>query len=107
MSRRAPATGARGGRRGRGMTLLWIAVTVAIVIALLYWERIALLYVLATFGVTALMVIVALADLAGTRRITAGAAAPADDAAAIGSGISSTVPSATTSRAPRAAKRRS
>jgi hypothetical protein len=84
----------------------------AIVVALLYWERIALLYVLATFGLTALMIIVALADLGGSKKIV-GEPAPADDAAAIGSGISSSVASGaaastttTTSSAARASKRR-
>jgi hypothetical protein len=93
MSRRAPATGARG-KRGRRMTLLWIAALVAIVIGLLYWEKIALLYVLATLGVTALMIGAAMADLAGTKKISAGSIAPvpADDAAAIGTGITSTAP---------------
>ncbi|MGB7925728.1 MAG: hypothetical protein WCF57_20995 [Pyrinomonadaceae bacterium] len=105
MSRKAPATGARGGKSKRGRTLLWIGVTVAIISALLYWEKIALLYVLATLGVTALMIGAAMVDLAGTKRITAGTAVPADDAAAIGTGIASAMPSAMSS-APRTAKRR-
>ena len=96
MSRRAPSTVARG-KRGRRMTLLWIAALVAVVIGLLYWEKIALLYVLATLGVTALMIGAAMADLAGTKRISAESVAPvpADDAAAIGTGITSAAPSAT------------
>jgi hypothetical protein len=89
------------------MTLLWIVVIVAIVTGLLYWEKIALLYVLATLSVTALLIGAAMADLAGTKRITAGAApAPADDAAAIGTGISSAMPSAPRPSATRARKRR-
>jgi hypothetical protein len=92
MSQRAPATGAR--RKGsRNTTLLWIAAMTAIIIGLLYWERIALLYVLATLGVTALMIVVAMADLAGTKKPLAGPT-PADDSAAIGDGITSARPSA-------------
>ena len=110
MSRRAPITSARI-KRGRRNTLLWILGMTVIVVALLYWERIALLYVLATLGLTALMIIVALADLGGSKKIV-GEPAPADDAAAIGSGISSSMMSGaaasttTTSSAPRASKRR-
>jgi len=37
------------------------------VIALIYWEQTALLYILATLGVTALLVVVALADLSGEK----------------------------------------
>lgn len=107
MSRRAPATGARV-KRGRSMTLLWIAAMVALVIGLLYWEKIALLYVLATLGVTALMIGAAMADLAGTKRIAAETVAPSppDDAAAIGTGIGSTMPSTTRSSAPSATRRK-
>jgi hypothetical protein len=78
---------------------------VAIIGALLYWEQIALLYVLATLGVTALMIGAAVVDLAGTKQVSAGTA-PADDAAAIGTGITSAAPSATGSSAPRATKRK-
>lgn len=113
MSRRAPTTGARSssGKRGRRKTLLWIGGMTAIVIGLLYWEKIALLYVLATLGLTALMVIVAMADLGGSKKIAGGAVAtvPADDAAAIGSGISSTLPSgagSASSSKPRATRRK-
>jgi hypothetical protein len=107
MSRRAPATGARSKRR-RGKTLLWVVAVVAIVFGLLYWEKIALLYVLATLGVTALMIGAAMADLAGTKRIAAEAVAPSppDDAAAIGTGIGSAMPSATGSSAPSATRRK-
>lgn len=44
------------------------ALSAALVIFLLYKGQIALLYVLATVGVTALMVIVALADLSGAKQ---------------------------------------
>ena len=104
MSRRAPATSVRR-KSSRNTTLLWIAVMAAIIIGLLYWERIALLYVLATLGVTTLMIIVAMADLAGTKKPLAGPT-PTDDSAAIGDGITSTIPSAATSSSQTAARRR-
>jgi hypothetical protein len=44
-------------------TLGWILALATLVIGLLYFEQTAVLYVLATLGVTALLVIVALADL--------------------------------------------
>jgi hypothetical protein len=110
MSRRAPVTGGRN-KRGRRKTLLWIIVMTAIVVGLLYYEKIALLYVLATLGVTVLLVLVAVANLGGSKKMAAEVVAPVppDDAAAIGSGINSTFPSGTASRAtstPRAGKRR-
>jgi hypothetical protein len=43
--------------------LSWLAGLAVLIIALIRWEQIALLYILATLGVTALMVVVALADL--------------------------------------------
>ncbi len=77
----------------------------AIIIALIYWEQTALLYVLATLGLTALLIVVAVANLGGTRRIL-NEPSPADDAAAIGMGISSTLPSGSASSTRGAAKRR-
>jgi hypothetical protein len=41
----------------------WLAGLAALIIVLIRWEQTALLYILATLGVTALMVVVALADL--------------------------------------------
>jgi hypothetical protein len=105
MSRRAPATSVRR-KSGRSKTLLWIAVMAAIVIGLLYWEKIALLYVLATLGVTALMIVVAMADLAGIKKPLAGTPAPADDSAAIGDGITTAIPSPAKSSATKTARRR-
>ena len=103
MSRRAPTTSASM-KRGRRKTLIWIACMAAIVIGLLYWEKIALLYVLATLGLTGLMVIVAMADLGGSKKVAAEPVVPADDAAALGTGISSAMPSS--SSAPSATRRR-
>jgi hypothetical protein len=50
-------------RRRRIFTLTWLAGLAALIIGLIRWEQTALLYILATLGVTALMVVVALADL--------------------------------------------
>jgi hypothetical protein len=50
-------------RRRRLITLTWLAGLAALIIVLIRWEQTALLYILATLGVTALMVVVALADL--------------------------------------------
>ncbi len=110
MSRRVPT--AQGRRSRRLVTFLWVAGLSVLVITLLALEQTALLYVLATLGVTALLVVVAAADLSGARRALAAGTAPADDAAAIGTGIASVMPPTTTSSsssarpAPRAAKRR-
>jgi membrane protein implicated in regulation of membrane protease activity len=68
------------------MTLLWIAAVAAIIIGLIWTEQIALLYVLATLSVTALLLIVAMADLGGVRRPLT-EPAPNDDAAAAGDGL--------------------
>jgi hypothetical protein len=78
-----------------------------IVFLLIYFEQTAILYVLATLGVTALLMIVAFADLKGVPNASE-LPNPADDAAAIGTGISSALPpeAAAPSRTPRAGKRR-
>jgi uncharacterized membrane protein len=49
--------------RGRGFTYLWILVLAVSVFLLIYFEQTSLLYILATLGVTILLVVVALADL--------------------------------------------
>jgi len=77
-------TGSGGNTNGRRMTLVWIAVAALIIIGLIYWEQVALLYVLATLSLTALLLIVAFADLGGSRRPLL---APNDDAAAAGDGL--------------------
>ena len=97
--RSAPASAQKQRRRN---TLIWIGAVSAVVIGLIWAEQIALLYVLATLGVTGLLVIVALADLSGARRNIS--ESPADDAAAISDGVLSpaTAPAAPSkSRAPR------
>jgi amino acid permease len=50
-------------KKRRGFTYLWIFGLAVLIFLLIYFEQTALLYVLATLGVTALLVIVALADL--------------------------------------------
>ena len=50
-------------KKRRGFTYLWIFGLALLIFLLIYFEQTALLYVLATLGVTTLLVIVALADL--------------------------------------------
>lgn len=47
----------------RMIAFFWSVLLVIVVTALLYFEQIALLYVLATLGLTALLLIVSFADL--------------------------------------------
>lgn len=59
------ATAARmAQRRRRLITYAWIFALAASTVALIYWEQTAILYILATVGVTILLVVVAMADLA-------------------------------------------
>lgn len=51
-------------RRRKLMTALWALGLAVLVIVLIYLERTAILYILCTLGVTALLMIVALSDLA-------------------------------------------
>ena len=53
----------------RWLTYAWIVGILLVVSLLIYFERTALLYVLATLGVTALLLIVAFADLGGDERL--------------------------------------
>jgi fatty acid desaturase len=54
-----------GDRRQRKLiTAIWALALAAVVITLIYLERTAILYILCTLGVTALLVIVAFSDLA-------------------------------------------
>lgn len=80
MSRRVNKSA--GGRSRRLNTILWVAALAVLTIALIHYEQTAILYILATLGVTALLVIVATADLKASHGIT-GNPVPADDAAAI------------------------
>jgi Flp pilus assembly protein TadB len=79
-----------GDRRRRKMfTVLWTAVLALATIVMIYREMTALLYILATVGVTALLVVVAQSDLAHDERVSP-ESPPMDDSAAIGSGMKST-----------------
>jgi hypothetical protein len=53
-------------RRRKLITGLWTLLLAAVVITLIYLEKTAILYILCTLGVTALLVIVAFSDLAHT-----------------------------------------
>jgi hypothetical protein len=79
-----------GDRRRRKMiTILWTAGLAIGTIILIYKEMTAVLYILATLGVTALLLIVAKADLSHAEKLTNDGRRN-DDSAAIGSGITST-----------------
>lgn len=71
-------------------TVLWTALLAIGTIVMIYREMTALLYILATVGVTALLVVVAMSDLAHDE-IVSTASPRIDDSAAIGSGITSTM----------------
>ena len=51
-------------RRRKLIAALWALALAAVVIVLIYLEQTAILYILCTLGITALLVIVAFADLA-------------------------------------------
>ncbi|HSD47014.1 MAG TPA: hypothetical protein VLB87_10330 [Pyrinomonadaceae bacterium] len=63
MNRKTPA----GDRRRRQLiTFLWALALAVLVITLIYFEKTAILYILCTLGVTALLLIVAFSDLGQT-----------------------------------------
>ena len=57
-------------RRRKIMTILWTAVLAIGTIILIYKEMTALLYILATLGVTALLIVVGMADLSQAEKLT-------------------------------------
>ena len=85
MSRNAAKAGTRPRQKSR-RSLLWVALSALVILILLYLEQIALLYVLATLSVAALLTVVAFADLRAARQQPAGAPNPPDDSAAIADG---------------------
>ena len=94
MSQRISRTDIRRKKRNNRLIMLaWIVGIAALVIFLLYKEKSDWLYVLATLGVTVLLVVVAVSDLHYGERKSADAAQLGDDAAALGSGIPATAPS--------------
>ena len=86
MARRRNAADDR--RRRKMITILWAALLAFGTIFLIYKEQTALLYILATLGVTALLVVVAMSDLAHAEKLTSDPRR-SEDSAAIGSGIGS------------------
>lgn len=76
-------------RRRKMITILWTAVLGIGTIILIYKEMTAVLYILATLGVTALLVVVAMADLSHAEKLTNDPRS-SEDSAAIGSGMKST-----------------
>ena len=60
------------------ITFGWIAALSILTISLIYWEKTAILYILATLGVTALLVIVALSDLGGPDAVSSDASTNSD-----------------------------
>ncbi|HMF55111.1 MAG TPA: hypothetical protein VK619_02015 [Pyrinomonadaceae bacterium] len=104
MNRRlSSAVAARKRRRTR--TLIWVAALAALTISLIYFGQTEVLYILSTLGVTALLVVVAMADLSGKEKAGAQTPVPADDAAAIGSGMTTAAAPAIASEK-RAARQR-
>lgn len=81
-------------RTSRLITFGWVVGISILIIVLLYKEKADWLYVLATLGLTALLLIVAFANLGGGRP-GVDEAALGDDSASIGSGIPATLPSST------------
>ena len=94
-----------GGLSHRQMTWLWIVLASAVVVGLLYWEQIALLYVLATLAVTWLLVVVVFADLHDARRSPAPIEV-GDDSAALGNSIADAPPAPRANFKTRSSKNR-
>ena len=76
-------------RRRKMITILWTAVLAIGTIVLIYKEMTAVLYIVATLGITALLAVVAMADLSPAEKLT-NDPRRSDDSAAIGSGTTST-----------------
>jgi hypothetical protein len=79
---------ANWGRDKRFITFAWIAALAILTIFLIYREMTAVLYILATLGVTGLLIAVALADLSKHEKVST-ELPRGGDAAPIGSGLSS------------------
>ncbi len=76
-------------RRRKLITALWFGAISILTIVLIYWEQTAVLYILATLGVTGLLAVVAFSDL-GAAHSAPDEIERVNDSAALGSGISST-----------------
>jgi len=68
-------------KKNRTLTYLWIFGLALLVFLLIYFEQTAILYIFSTLGVTALLIIVAMADL-GRSELSSGEAARSPSAAA-------------------------
>ena len=79
---------ANRGRNRKFFTFAWIAALTLLTVFLIYRELTAVLYILATLGVTGLLIVVALADLSRHEKFST-ESPRADDASAIGSGLGS------------------
>jgi hypothetical protein len=86
MARRRNAADDR--RRRKLITITWVGLLALGTIILIYKEQTALLYILATLGITALLVIVAMSDLGHAEKLTT-EPRRAEDLAAVGSGVRS------------------
>lgn len=73
-----------GRRRRRLITYSWITGLAVLTMSLIYWEQTALLYILATLGVTVLLVVVAKSDLRHADA-SSSQSAPVDRSAPVGS----------------------
>jgi hypothetical protein len=67
-------------KKSRTLTYLWIFGLALLVFLLIYFEQTAILYIFSTLGVTALLIIVAMADL-GRSELSSGDAAQRPSAA--------------------------
>jgi hypothetical protein len=76
-------------RRRKMITILWAALLAIGTIILIYKEMTAVLYIVATLGVTGLLVVVAMADLSPADKL-ANESRRGNDSAAIGNGMTST-----------------
>ncbi len=78
---RRTATAASARKRRRLLTLASVAASVIAIAILIRYEQVALLYVLATFGVASLLITVALANFGEARAVAP--PAPFDDSAVL------------------------
>ena len=76
-------------RRRKMITSLWVAALAIGTIILIYKEMTAVLYILATLGISGLLIVVAMADLSHADKLTSDPRR-SEDSAAIASGITST-----------------
>ena len=75
-------------RRRKTITAIWLAGLTLGVVLLIYWEQSAILYILATLGITGLLAVVAMSDLSHSDK-TSGQLSPTVDASAIANEVTS------------------